>query len=195
MDIHYIQCAVWISGPYSSPVDVQDGCCWVEKCILCVREAGLILPSLSPEELPTGSCPLWAPGLLLQGSSCTGTGWGCSLPPCVPARCLCGSPAGEAHPGKENRSRKGKASSLGVSSACAGLLPGLMSSRAGTEEGHWPGQGSWQPALLLARALSLMWHQDLANAVVQAPCYNNVILELLTGAKHEQKKSVQVTDE
>lgn len=71
---------------------------------------------------------------------------------CVPARCLCGTPAWEADPGKENGRRKGKAWFLGVSSARAGLLPGLMSSRVGTKEGHWPGQGSWQPVLLLAWA-------------------------------------------
>lgn len=66
---------------------------------------------------PRASC-VWA-GVLcavgtgaVQGSSGTGTNWGCSV-----------LAAGEGDPGKANGRRKGKASFLGVSSACAGLLP------------------------------------------------------------------------
>lgn len=115
MDIHCIQCAVWMCGAHSLCADVQGCCCSVEKCILCVGEADLWCPPF-PEPL------LQAVGTaLLQGRCWAGTDQGCS--PCS----VCHASWGEGC--RKGQRRKGKAWFLGVSSACAGLLPGLMSSR------------------------------------------------------------------
>lgn len=97
---------------------------------------------LSPEPAVCGpgSCVLWAQGLCRAALEQVQTGAARSW--------LLGKEIQERRMAGGRERLRFWVSPQPVLACCLGLL----SSRAGTKQRHWPGQGSWQPALLLAWA-------------------------------------------